>query len=112
MVKRIPHSDFVVICNSQGLGITSVLPCIVGSFKNGDLAIETSHPAAPKVYSGLGDYVADGLAAVGITKERVSKVLGRDCGCKKRQQLLNKIGQKVVDYVRGNNGDKLDDRTH
>lgn len=110
MVERISHSDFVRICHRQGLGVASVLPCIVGSFRNGDLAVETSHPSAPKLSSGLGDHVADGLAAVGITKERVSKVLGRDCGCKKRQELLNKLGQKVVDFVRGNNGDKLDDR--
>ena len=58
----------------------------------------------------LGDRLAGVLAAGGITKERVSKVLGRDCGCKKRQELLNKIGQSVVDFVRGNNANQLDDR--
>lgn len=58
----------------------------------------------------LGDRLAGVLAAVGITNERVSKAIGRDCGCKKRQELLNKIGQRVVDFVRGNNADKLDDR--
>lgn len=47
---------------------------------------------------GLGDLVASGLAAVGITKERVqavaSKVGVKDCGCKKRQQRLNDIGRR------------------
>lgn len=43
---------------------------------------------------GLGDYVARGLAAIGITKQRVSKALGRPCGCPKRQQKLNDIGRK------------------
>ena len=50
-------------------------------------------PAAP----GLGDMVSAGLAAVGITKERVqavaSKVGIRDCGCSKRQAALNRAGQ-------------------
>lgn len=44
---------------------------------------------------GLGDYVAKGLAAVGITKERVARLTGKkDCGCGKRQQRLNEIGRK------------------
>lgn len=43
---------------------------------------------------GLGDIVAAGFAAVGITKERVSKAIGRPCGCAKRQERLNKLGRK------------------
>lgn len=43
---------------------------------------------------GLGDMVAAGLSAIGITKERVSKLAGGDCGCKKRQQALNELGRK------------------
>jgi hypothetical protein len=43
---------------------------------------------------GLGDMVADGLAAIGITKERVSKALGKPCGCSKRQQKLNELGRQ------------------
>lgn len=77
------------------------------------IIVDETHPAHPHPRKGLGDRVAVGLAAVGITKERVSRLTGkRDCGCKKRQEMLNKIGQKVVDFVRGNNGDKLDDRAH
>jgi hypothetical protein len=45
---------------------------------------------------GLGDMVAAGLSAVGITPERVSKALGvKDCGCKKRQQQLNDLGRRL-----------------
>ena len=43
---------------------------------------------------GLGDHVASALSAVGITKERVSKALGRPCGCKQRQQKMNGWGRK------------------
>jgi hypothetical protein len=38
--------------------------------------------------------VADGLASVGITKDRVSKAIGRPCGCAKRQDKLNELGRK------------------
>lgn len=44
---------------------------------------------------GLGDMVSDGLASVGITKERVSRVIGRDCGCAKRQAALNELGKRL-----------------
>jgi hypothetical protein len=43
---------------------------------------------------GLGDMVAAGLNAVGITKERVSAIVGGPCGCDKRQAALNDIGRK------------------
>lgn len=44
---------------------------------------------------GLGDRIASALAAVGITKERVSKAIGKDCGCAKRQQQLNELGRRI-----------------
>jgi hypothetical protein len=43
---------------------------------------------------GLGDIVAAGLSAVGVTKERVSRALGRPCGCSKRQQKWNELGRR------------------
>lgn len=43
---------------------------------------------------GLGDMVASALSAVGITKERVSKAIGKPCGCAKRQRALNELGRK------------------
>lgn len=48
-------------------------------------------PAAP----GLGDIVASGLSMIGITEERVSRVLGRPCGCQQRKQALNKFGRQL-----------------
>lgn len=44
---------------------------------------------------GLGDIVAAGLSAIGITKERVSRVVGGDCGCAQRQEALNDIARKI-----------------
>lgn len=51
---------------------------------------KTASPPAP----GLGDYVANALGAIGITKERVSAAVGGDCGCHKRQEALNELGRK------------------
>lgn len=49
--------------------------------------------------SGLGDMVAAGLEAVGVTKGRVQAVARRvgikDCGCRKRHRRLNEIGRKL-----------------
>ena len=48
---------------------------------------------------GLGDLVADGLSAVGITKERAQAVASavgiKDCGCGKRQAALNAVGKRL-----------------
>ena len=56
----------------------------------GVCSCEASKPA------GLGDIVASGLSAIGITPERVSAALGvKDCGCKKRQQQLNDLGRRI-----------------
>jgi len=44
---------------------------------------------------GLGDMVSAGLAAVGITPERVSQVLGRPCKCKERAAKLNELGRRI-----------------
>lgn len=60
---------------------------------------DTRHPAYPRARPGLGDMVASGLAAVGITKERAQAVANtvgvQDCGCGKRQAALNKLGEKL-----------------
>lgn len=48
---------------------------------------------SPKL--GLGDMVAAGLSAIGITPERVSKAVGGDCGCTKRQEALNELGRRI-----------------
>lgn len=49
--------------------------------------------------AGLGDMVAAGLSAVGITKERAQAVASavgvKDCGCDKRQARLNELGTRL-----------------
>lgn len=49
--------------------------------------------------AGLGDMVAAGLSAVGITKDRVQAVAQavgvKDCGCPGRQAALNRLGAKL-----------------
>jgi hypothetical protein len=44
---------------------------------------------------GLGDMVAAGLSVIGITKERVSALVGGDCGCEQRQEWVNELGRAV-----------------
>jgi hypothetical protein len=51
--------------------------------------------AAATPRPSLGDMVAAWLSAIGITKERVSAVVGGDCGCAKRQEALNELGRRV-----------------
>lgn len=50
-------------------------------------------------HPGLGDSLAAGLSAVGITKARaqaVAQAVGiEDCGCAERQQLLNQLGYRL-----------------
>jgi hypothetical protein len=41
---------------------------------------------------GLGDLAAAGLAAVGITKDRVEAIVG-PCGCDERQEAMNEFGR-------------------
>jgi hypothetical protein len=47
----------------------------------------------------IGTAVAKGLAAVGITKERVQAITGKDCGCAKRQNALDAAGAVVSGVV-------------
>ena len=42
----------------------------------------------------LGDIIERCLRFVGITKERVSAVAGKDCGCSKRQAAMNHAGYR------------------
>jgi hypothetical protein len=84
-------------CRQRGYTLDEVRPCIVT--QDGDqITVDETHPAYPRAKPGLGDMVAAGLAAVGITKERaqaVAAVVGvKDCGCKKRQERLTQLGRK------------------
>ena len=76
----------------RGYTWEQVAPCIVA--EDGDtITVDETHPAYPR--PGLGDAVAAGLAAVGITPERVSKATGKPCGCAKRKKALNRVGRKL-----------------
>ena len=78
---------------SRGYTPDQVQDCIVE--RDGEhVTVDETHPAYPHPKRGLGDMVADILAAIGITKERVSKALGEPCGCSKRQQKLNELGRQ------------------
>ena len=85
--------DRIVI--SRGRDATSVAACITADYGDGWVEVDTEHPAYPRRKPGLGDVVASGLSAIGITKERVSKLAGGDCGCQKRQEALNNLGRKI-----------------
>ncbi len=43
---------------------------------------------------GLGGMIKAGLSAIGITEERVSKAIGKPCGCGKRAEKLDELGRK------------------
>jgi len=59
----------------------------------------------------LGDHLERGLSAVGITKQRVSRLLGKPCKCKQRQQRLNELGQRAAEAVRKLTGQDATDAT-
>lgn len=81
-------------CRERGYTLEQVRHCIVA--EDGDtITVDETHPAYPREQPGLGDMIAAGLSAVGITKERVSALAGGDCGCKKRQEALNDLGRKI-----------------
>ena len=39
----------------------------------------------------LGDFIETALSKIGITEERVSRWLGRPCGCRERRDKLNQL---------------------
>jgi hypothetical protein len=59
------------------------------------LSLMAEHGFDDRPRPGLGDMVAAGLSAIGITPERVSKVTGKPCGCKERQAALNSLGRRL-----------------
>jgi hypothetical protein len=81
-------------CRQRGYTLDEVRACIVS--QDGDqITVDETHPAYPRAKPGLGDMVAAGLSAIGITKERVSAAIGKPCGCAKRQAALNKLGRRM-----------------
>lgn len=87
-----PRSHFIARCVSRGYLPADVRGCIVS--EDGDtITVDETHPAYPRPRPGLGDMVAAGLSAVGITPERVSAVIGGPCGCQERKEALNDWGR-------------------
>jgi len=88
------RESFDARCRERGYSLDDVRPCIVS--EDGDMiTVDETHPAYPRARPGLGDMVAAGLSAIGVTKERVSAAIGRLCNCPQRQQALNKLGRKI-----------------
>lgn len=56
--------------------------------------------------AGLGDMVAAGLSAVGITPERVAAFTGRPCRCSQRKQKLNGLGHRLLGLPAGDSTTK------
>lgn len=63
---------------------------------SGELPGQYKCPACAGASPGLGDMLKAGLSAVGITEERVSKALGKPCGCSKRAAKLNELGHRYL----------------
>jgi hypothetical protein len=88
------RSSFESRCRERGYTFEQVRPCIVS--EDGDMVtVDETHPAYPRAKPGLGDMVKAGLSAIGITEERVSRAIGRPCGCSKRAEALNALGRKI-----------------
>ena len=81
-------------CRMFGVDAAAADACIVERHDDGTITVDETHARYPHKRPGLGDMVAAGLSAVGITKERVSAVLGRDCGCEGRQAAMNLLGRR------------------
>jgi hypothetical protein len=90
---RILASKFNGVMKSRGVGDTANA-AIVKDYGDGWIEVDTRHQAYPRSKPGLGDVVSSALSLVGITKERVSAVVGGDCGCAKRQAAMNAAGAK------------------
>jgi len=88
-------SVFAAVVRSRGYTLEEVEACIVS--RDGDMVtVDETHPAYPRAAKpGLGDWVKAGLSAIGITEERVSKAIGRPCGCSKRVEALNEFGRRI-----------------
>jgi hypothetical protein len=49
----------------------------------------------------LGDALKAALDAIGITHERVERWVGAPCGCKERQEKMNRLGAWVKRVLGG-----------
>lgn len=123
---KLRREDLEVRCIQRGYAWDDVAACIVRDHGDGWLDVNVDHDAYPRAKTpivhrsfespvtiappapGLGDMTASALAAVGITKKRVSALVGGPCGCDKRQAWLNKAGEKWLGLPPGSTGPAVD----
>lgn len=79
-------------CRRMGIEEATAEPSIVRR-DAATVTADNRHPAYPRPQ--LGNMVASALSAVGITKDRVSRAIGKPCGCAKRQEALNALGRRL-----------------
>jgi hypothetical protein len=87
-------TGLVKICEAAGVTLRSAIPCISRLCEDGTVELDETHSSYPRARPGLGDYVANALSAIGVTKERVEAVVGGPCGCGERAAWLNEAGAK------------------
>lgn len=97
------RSAFEARCRERGYTLDDVRACIVR--EDGDtITVDETHGSYPRARRGLGDMVKSALSSVGITEERVSKAIGKPCGCSQRAALLNELGHKYLGLPPGDTG--------
>jgi hypothetical protein len=88
------RADVEARAAARGLSAEDIAGCFSIDYGGGWWEVDIRHPSYPKrIRPGLGDLTQSGLAAVGITEERVSRAIGRPCGCGERAEKLNQIGR-------------------
>lgn len=99
---RLHINDVLARAHQRGYTHDEIRDCLVDDLGGGWFEVDTSHESYPKHQRdivknrmGLGDYITTALSAIGITEERVSKAIGRPCGCSKRAEALNQLGRKI-----------------
>lgn len=50
---------------------------------------------------GLGDIVEEALTKIGITSDKITELIGRDCGCKRRREKMNRLGRWLAKVTSG-----------
>ena len=85
-----------------GMGATAVEdPVLVKNWACDEHETVTYPVSVTQPTPGLGDRVSAALALVGITEERVTKWIGRKCGCGERRRKLNQLGEWASKILSG-----------
>jgi|688.fasta_scaffold573539_1 hypothetical protein len=92
LIRRCTRAWFSARCLMAGKTAEGCERCVVAD-DGKTLQVDAEHADYPR--PGLGDRVAAGLAAVGVTEERVARAVGKPCGCKQRREALNSLGKTI-----------------